>query len=69
MGVEKESEITTHSQNLSEDEPSDKQVGEISATTTLGEALDVYGNAATAEALGYVQRGYAYSLSSWSEHC
>lgn len=58
MGVEKETEITTQSQNSSEDEPSDKQVGEISAATTLGEALDVYGNAATAEELGYVQRGY-----------
>ncbi|KAK6369391.1 hypothetical protein LTS17_009734 [Exophiala oligosperma] len=57
MGVEKETEITTQSQNSSEDEPSDKQVGEVSAATTLGEALDVYGNAATAEELGYVQRG------------
>ena len=59
MVVEKGTDIATDSQNLSED-ASTSQIVELqpAATTALGEALDVYGNAATAQELGYVQRGY-----------
>ena len=58
MVVEKGSDITIDSQNIPEDVSSGEIVEQTATTTAFGEALGVYGNAATAEELGYVQRGY-----------
>ncbi len=58
MVVEKGSDIVIESQNVPED-GSGVQIGiQTSTAAAFGEAVDVYGDGATAEELGYVQRGY-----------
>lgn len=61
MAIEKGDAIATESQNVPED-GSGIQVGEqMSTAAAFGEAVDAYGDVATAEELGYVQRGYVDS--------
>lgn len=57
MTTEKGSDIVTDSHNIREDD-SDIQVGQTATIAALGEAADVYGDYATAQEYGYVQRGY-----------
>lgn len=60
MATEKETEVNIANQNVVlQDDSSDIQTkGQTSAEAAFGEAVGVYGNVATAEELGYVQRGY-----------
>jgi hypothetical protein len=58
MGIERPSGIATNSQNIPEDDVATQAQEPTSSNTALEEALEVYGNAATAEELGYVQKGY-----------
>jgi hypothetical protein len=72
MVVEKEGDITTESQNITDD-GSGVQIGnQTSSAAAFGEAVDVYGDVATAEELGYVQRGYVNPVISclpFNRHC
>lgn len=58
MAFEKGSDVVTESQHVHEDASSNEMMKPTAVTTAHEEAVGVYGNAATAEELGYVHRGY-----------
>lgn len=58
MDVEKGSDIAPESQNVPEDGSIVQTEIQSSGAAAFGEAVDVYGDTATAAELGYVQRGY-----------
>lgn len=60
MVVEKGSDIATANQDVLEDGSSVQLGKQKSITGAFGEAVDVYGDIATAEELGYVHRGYMH---------
>ncbi|KAF2809178.1 uncharacterized protein BDZ99DRAFT_521623 [Mytilinidion resinicola] len=57
MSVEKGSDIATDSKHILEDGASVRIEEQTATTAVFGEAVDLYGNVATAKELGYVQRG------------
>ena len=58
MDVEKEDDIAAENQNVPEDGSGVKIENQTATTAAFGEAVELYGDVATAEELGYVQRGY-----------
>ena len=56
MTAEKGDDIPAASRNVTDDSSGGEQIPATNAA--LGEGLDVYGDIATAQKLGYVHRGY-----------
>ena len=66
MAVEKDGDITTESQNVLEDGSAIQVEIQTATAAAFDEAVEVYGDIATAEELGYVKRGY---MDPWRHAC
>lgn len=69
MGAEKQTDMITDSKHIHDDASSGQVTEEPGTVTNLNEAIDAYGDVATAEELGYVQRGYVYLSSLIMNTC